>query len=75
MAASTSGVSFRRDIAILIFVTLFTTYAYFWQSRCWNSATRLMLTYAIGDRATIFIDGFEELVKRIAQKQKAYQPE
>jgi hypothetical protein len=49
----------RRDVAALIFLTLIVTYAYFWQARCWNSATRLMLAYAVGDRGTLSIDGLE----------------
>jgi hypothetical protein len=48
-----------RKGAPLIFLTLFMTYAYFWQARCWNSATRLMLTYALADRGTLSIDGLE----------------
>jgi hypothetical protein len=46
-------------VAALIFLTLLGCYAYFWQARCWNSASRLMLTYAIGDHFTIKIDGLE----------------
>ena len=33
--------------------------AYHWQGRDWNSASRLMLTYAIVDRGTISIDGLQ----------------
>ncbi len=49
----------RRDISLLLFVTLLGTYAYFWPWRGWNESTRLMLTYAIVDRGTIAIDGLE----------------
>src|SRR5262249_3313596 len=50
---------FRRDLAFFLFATLFATYAYFWQSRDWNAASRLMLTYSLVDRHQIAIDGLE----------------
>jgi hypothetical protein len=50
----------RPDVAFLLFLTLLGTYAYFWQSRDWNTATRLMLTYSLGDRRQVQIDGLEE---------------
>jgi hypothetical protein len=43
-----------------VFLILLGSYAYFWQSRDWNSASRLMLTYAVGDRGTIVLDGLED---------------
>ena len=43
-----------------VFAILFLSYAYFWQSRDWNSASRLMLTYAIVDRGTVNITGLED---------------
>ncbi len=43
--------------AAWVFAILLVSYAYFWQSRDWNSASRLMLTYALGDRGTIQLDG------------------
>src|SRR5207244_6211307 len=49
----------RADLAVLLFLTLFGTYAYFWQSRDWNAATRLMLTYSLVDRHQLSIDGLE----------------
>jgi len=51
---------FRRSVAGLICCALFGSYAYFWQARGWNSASRLMLTYALGDRGTVSIDGLQE---------------
>jgi hypothetical protein len=42
-----------------VFGILFLSYAFFWQSRDWNSASRLMMTYAIVDRGTIAINGLE----------------
>src|SRR5262245_40299128 len=55
----TLGYCFQLDIAFLLFVTLFGTYAYFWQSRDWNAASRLMLTYSLVDRHELAIDGLE----------------
>lgn len=52
-----SGV--RTDLAIGLFLTLLGTYAYFWQSRDWNAASRLMLTYSLVERQQMFIDGLE----------------
>jgi hypothetical protein len=49
----------RADIALVLFFTLFGTYAYFWQSRDWNAASRLMLTYSLVDRQQLSIDGLE----------------
>src|SRR5947209_15744462 len=42
-----------------VFAILLGSYAFFWHSRDWNSASRLMLTYAIVDRGTIRLDGLE----------------
>jgi hypothetical protein len=42
-----------------VFIILLGTYAFFWQSRDWNSATRLMLTYSLVERGTVAIDGLE----------------
>ena len=42
-----------------VFLILFGSYSYFWQARDWNSASRLMLTYALVDRGTVAIDGLE----------------
>jgi hypothetical protein len=43
-----------------VFVILLGSYAFFWHSRDWNSASRLMLTYALVDRGTIVLDGLED---------------
>jgi hypothetical protein len=43
-----------------VFVILLGSYSYFWQSRDWNSASRLMLTYAMVDRGTVAISGLED---------------
>jgi len=47
-------------VEIWVFLILFGSYAYFWQSRDWNSASRLMLTYAMVDRGTITLNGLED---------------
>jgi len=60
MTTGQGGEQFRFDIAALLCVILFTTYAWFWQERGWNEASRLALTYSLGDRGTISIDGLEE---------------
>ena len=43
-----------------VFLILLSSYAYFWHSRDWNSATRLMLTYSLVDRGTVRINGLED---------------
>src|SRR5215218_8725908 len=45
---------------LAVFLILFGSYAYFWQARDWNSASRLMLTYALVDRGTVSISGLED---------------
>ena len=42
-----------------VFLILLGSYAYFWQTRDWNIASRLMLTYAMVERHTVAIDGLE----------------
>lgn len=44
----------------LVFLTLLGSYAFFWHARDWNVSSRLMLTYALGDRGTVQIDGLED---------------
>lgn len=53
----TTGVP--RTAALFVFAILLASYAFFWQSRDWNSASRLMLTYALVDQGTVSIDGLE----------------
>jgi hypothetical protein len=50
--------SFRRP-AIWVFGIVFGSYAFFWHTRDWNTASRLMLSYALVDRGTVSIDGLE----------------
>jgi hypothetical protein len=53
-----------------VFVILLGSYAYFWHTRDWNSASRLMLTYAIVDRGTISLDGLKNQTGDIAVDRK-----
>ena len=55
--------------AVGVFVILWATYAYVWQGRDWNSASRLMLTYAWVDRGTVRIDGLDDQTRDIARYQ------
>ena len=55
-----------------VFAILLASYAYFWHGRDWNSASRLMLTYALVDRGTIRIDGTEDQTHDIALREGHY---
>lgn len=57
--------SFRRP-ECWVFAILITSYAFFWHARDWNSASRLMLTYALVDRGTIRLDGLDRQTGDIA---------
>jgi len=49
----------RRWPEIVVFVVVFLACGVWWHSRDWNTASRLMLTYALVDRGTVRIDGLE----------------
>jgi hypothetical protein len=49
-----------RQPATWVFLILLSSYAFFWHSRDWNTASRLMLTYALVDRGTVTITGLDE---------------
>ena len=55
-----------------VFLILIVSYAYFWQARDWNVASRLMLTYAMVDRGTLSIDGLDDQTRDIAFYQGHY---
>jgi len=55
--------------ATRVFVILLASSAYFWHSRDWNGASRLMLTYAAVDRGTVAIDGLERQTGDLARNQ------
>jgi len=46
--------------AILLF-----SFAFFWHSRDWNTASRLILTYAIVDEGTVCLDGLDRVYQAI----------
>ncbi len=50
----------RERPEIGVFVILLLSYAFYWHSRDWNTASRLMLTYAIVDRGTVVITGLDK---------------
>lgn len=55
-----------------VFVILLGSYGYFWHTRDWNTASRLMLTYALVDRGTISLNGLNEQTRDIAFFQGRY---
>ncbi len=55
-----------------VFTVLLVSYAYFWQARDWNVASRLMLTYALVDRGTISIDGLNDQTGDLARYRGHY---
>jgi hypothetical protein len=63
---------FFRRTEPWVFAILLASYAYFWQSRDWNSASRLMLTYALVDRGTLSIDGLNQQTGDLARFQDHY---
>ncbi len=46
----------QLGVAVLLLVS----YAFFWHSRDWNTASRLIITYAMVDRGTVRLDGLEK---------------
>jgi hypothetical protein len=54
------------DAAWIVALILLISYAYFWHSRDWNTASRLILTYAIVDRGTVVLDGLDTQTGDIA---------
>jgi hypothetical protein len=53
-------------IQLLVVLVLAVSYAFFWHTRDWNSASRLMLTYAMVDRGTVCLDGLNTQTGDIA---------
>ena len=56
-----------RHPSVWVFAILWASAGYYWQGRDWNSASRLMLTYAVVDRGTITIDGLEDQTRDLAR--------
>ncbi len=52
--------SATRTAALGVFFILLASDAFFWHTRDWNTASRLMLTYALVDRGTVAITGLED---------------
>jgi hypothetical protein len=48
-----------RQPAPWVFFILLGSYAFFWHTRDWNTASRLMLTYSLVDRGTVIITGLD----------------
>jgi hypothetical protein len=61
-----------RSPEIWVFALLLGSYAYFWHARDWNSASRLMLTYALVDRGTITLNGLEDQTRDLAYDHGRY---
>jgi 4-amino-4-deoxy-L-arabinose transferase-like glycosyltransferase len=49
----------KSSLAAGVFLILLGSYAFFWHSRDWNTASRLMLTYAMVDRGRVEITGLD----------------
>ncbi len=52
--------SLLRRPGVWVAAILLVSYAYYWHGRDWNSASRLMLTYAIVERGSLSIDGLDD---------------
>lgn len=55
-----------------VFLILLGSYAYYWHSRDWNTASRLMLVYSTVDRGTVDITGLEQQTGDRAWSQGRY---
>lgn len=68
------GGGVRRIVppALGVFLILLGSYAYFWHSRDWNTASRLMLTYAMVDRGTLEITGLHQQTWDLARLHGRY---
>jgi hypothetical protein len=53
-------------VQLLVVLVLAVSYACFWHLRDWNTASRLMLTYAMVDRGTVCLDGLNDHTGDIA---------
>lgn len=66
--------SIRRNkfIGLVVFLATWLSSGWFHQSRDWNTASRLMLVYAIGDRGSISLDGLQRQTGDLAFKDGHY---
>ena len=67
-----TGAQFLGRPAAWVFLILLASNAFFWHSRDWNTASRLMLTYALVDRGTVIITGLEQQTGDRARFQGQY---
>ena len=51
--------NYLRKPAFWVFLILLGSDAFFWHTRDWNTASRLMLTYSMVDRGTVVITGLD----------------
>jgi hypothetical protein len=58
--------------ALGVFLILLGSDAFFWHSRDWNTASRLMLTYALVDRGTVAITGLDQQTGDLARFRGQY---
>ena len=61
-----------RKPACWVFLILLLSNAFFWHSRDWNTASRLMLVYSLVDRGTVIITGLEDQTGDRAKFQGQY---
>jgi hypothetical protein len=59
-------------VEALVFLAVFGSAAFFWHSRDWNTASRLILTYALVDDRTVCLDGLDRQTGDIAFFQGHY---
>ncbi len=64
--------AFLHKPACWVFLILLLSNAFFWHSRDWNTASRLMLVYSLVDRGTISITGLEDQTGDRARFQGQY---
>ena len=71
-ARGTDAIALATRVEWSVFVLLLGSYAFFWHSRDWNTASRLILTYAMADRGTVCLDGLDRQTGDIAFFQGHY---
>ncbi len=72
LSESRHKVQGRWLASVGVFLILLGSYAYFRHARDWNTASRLMLTYALVDRGTILLNGLENQTGDRAKYQDDY---
>jgi hypothetical protein len=59
-------------LALFVFISAWLSAGWFHQSRDWNTASRLMLVYSIGDRGSVSLDGLQRQTGDLAFKDGHY---